>query len=463
MLSPTHEEEITSLVASTLNSYKELPLRLYQISTHTALPSTTLLLTCTKARKYRDEIRPRHGLLRSREFIMKDLYSFDTSAILATETYKQVSEAYAAFFAEIKLPILVAEASSGDMGGDHSHEYHLPNEIGEDTIAQCTSCGYTANDEVAASRLFTDIPQIDDPAKFQVWRGITKDRQKLVNVWYPKTASAHETPNLHAVKAVIPDLDTSIGSGLSAWELVQREEPTQLLNVVDYRLAPSFSTLQDKLSITPSDTEIGGGVNPVTITQSNEKPLDLLQLADGDGCPKCDNGQLKVHKALELGHTFYLGTRYSEPLQATVTLPPSPNPIPLQMGCYGIGLSRIFGAVAEHKADSKGLNWPRAIAPFEVVIISTSKIGDEVLQFHDKLTQSHEGSVKIDAVLDDRKETFGWKMQDADLIGYPVVVVLGKAWREHGQCEIQCRALGVKENVSAENAVSFIKEMLTKM
>ena len=393
---------------------------------------------------------------------MKDLYSFDITQDAATDTYKDVSTAYRAFFADLKLPILVAEASSGDMGGDHSHEYHLSNEIGEDTVAECMSCGYTANDEVAAARL-SGSPSITDPSQFRVWRGITKDKKSLVNVWYPKTESTDEGPNLHAVKDAVAELDTSISDGRSLWPEAASQNDIQLLNVVDHRLAESFDTLKDQLPVIPKDIQLPN-ISSKTIADSNGQPLNLLRLATGDGCPKCDDGTLQVHRALELGHTFYLGTRYSEPLEAHVTLPQKPSKsVPLQMGCYGIGVSRIFGAVAEHKADDKGLNWPRAIAPFEVVIIPTSKINDDTFKFHDMLAGRNDSGLEFDVVLDDRKETFGWKMPDADMTGYPVVVILGKPWREQGLCEVQCRSLGVKESVSVENVPTFLKELLAKL
>ncbi|KAG5932564.1 hypothetical protein E4U53_001266 [Claviceps sorghi] len=465
MLSPTHEEEITSLVASTINSYKDLPLRLYQTT-----------------RKYRDEMRPRHGLLRSREFVMKDLYTFDTSFTSAVKTYREVAEAYRAFFADLKIPVLVAEASSGDMGGSHSHEYHLPNPIGEDTVISCDSCDYTANDEVATARKLSpsdsSMPnqgtQVHD---ISVWRGITKDRKSLINAWYPAKGKADRTTeiNIHAVKQVVADLDTSIDDSVKAWgETLSAStnhtsgSDIKVINIVDMRLASSYNELAnaDKLPIVPAAEQVAKTIvsQPPPITSHNGQALDLLRLMEGDGCPRCETGQLRVQKALELGHTFYLGTRYSEPLALSVTLPGSKEPIPVEMGCYGIGVSRIFGAVAEHKADERGLQWPRAIAPFEVVVIPTSAVTDATLDFYDGLTaQSASGGHSFDAVLDDRKETFGWKMQDADLIGYPVIIVLGKAWRDKGICEVQCRSLSFKENILVEDLAPRLASVLARL
>ena len=280
---------------------------------------------------------------------MKDLYTFDLNPEAAIETYAHVSGAYKAFFADMKLPVHVAEASSGDMGGNYSHEYHLANHIGEDTVASCSSCGYTANDEVAISR------------------------------------------------------------------------------------------------------------KPGNATQEE------AAVAAGDGCPKCENGKLEVSKAIELGHTFYLGTRYSDPLQATYLPKGSTQRIPIQMGCYGIGVSRIFGAVAEHKADTKGLTWPRAIAPFEAVVIPTSGVDETTLSFYDRLEGAGANGSQLDIALDDRNKPFGWKMQDADVIGYPVTIVLGKAWRESKTCEIQCRSLSLKQNVAANDVPKFLQQVLHRL
>ncbi|KAL6858608.1 prolyl-tRNA synthetase [Trichoderma novae-zelandiae] len=455
MLSPTHEEEITSLVASTLNSYKDLPLKLYQIT-----------------RKYRDEIRPRHGLLRSREFIMKDLYTFDLTVASAVETYRDVAAAYSTFFSDLKLPILVAEASSGDMGGEHSHEYHLSHAIGEDSVAACSSCGYAANDEVAAARPSRQLEGAISPVNFGIWRGITKDRTTLVNVWYPRFAdesSSDDSWNIHAVKSVVSELDTSVSDADWFWNEAAHQargqsEGLRLLNVVDSRLAAAFEDLKEELPLFPP----GLGLSHVPQSSTTQTPtgqgLNLLRITDGDGCPRCDAGTLEIHRALELGHTFLLGTRYSVPLEATVALPQNPGVrVPVQMGCFGIGVSRILGAVAEQLADDKGLNWPRAIAPFEVVVIPTSGVNDQTLAFYDSLTKREGIATGLDVVLDDRKEGFGWKMQDADMTGYPVVIVLGKAWRESRICEVQCRRLSVKEDVKADDVPRYVTALLERL
>lgn len=419
-------------------------------------------------------MRPRHGLLRSREFTMKDLYTFDTSFESAIDTYKDVAGAYRAFFAELKMPILVAEASSGDMGGDYSHEYHLAHPIGEDIVMSCDSCDYTANDEVATARPPKHSHQQSTGRNITkddlgVWRGITKDRTTLVNAWYPIKGNneVESEINTLAVKGAVPELDTSINDPVQSWSDAlgdAKNSQPQIINVVDFRLNSAFAQLKETLPLMPDSVEITELVSQSDVTSTRDgEPLNLLRLMEGDGCPRCDTGSLRIHRALELGHTFYLGARYSNPLELSVTLPKSKNPVPVEMGCYGIGVSRIFGAVAEHKVDSRGLNWPRAIAPFEIAVIPTSGVNEQTLEFHDKLTSWSSSGPGFDAVLDDRKETFGWKMRDADMIGYPVTIVLGKAWREKGICEVQCRSLSLKENVTVEDLPTYVTNLLSQL
>ncbi|KPM39979.1 hypothetical protein AK830_g6566 [Neonectria ditissima] len=461
ILSPTHEEEITTLVAGTLKSYKDLPIRVYQIT-----------------RKYRDERRPRHGLLRSREFLMKDLYTFDLTTSAAIETYREVSAAYRGFFSELKLPFIVAEASSGDMGGDLSHEYHLPSAVGEDTVVNCDSCDYAANDEVATAR--SPPPSKDAVAsasQIRVWRGISQDRNVLINVWYPQADAGQPDhgPNLHAVKSAVPDVDTSIDDSLVFWEDALSRGKAKVMNVIDTRLASGFDRLREQLPLLPDSLKSHDAEHSFVGGAGTNTSLNLVRLADGDGCPRCDEGTLKVHRALEVGHTFHLGTRYSVPLDACVTLPQTELPEaageglvpgtrhPVQMGCHGVGVSRIFGAVAEVLADKKGLNWPRSIAPFEVALIPTSGLAEQSLDLYDTLAGRNDFGPGFDVVLDDRKVSFGWKMKDADMVGYPVVVIMGKLWKESRICEVQCRRLSVEEHVSVEELPAFVSGLLERL
>ncbi|KAL2015941.1 hypothetical protein VTK56DRAFT_4513 [Thermocarpiscus australiensis] len=461
LLAPTHEEEITSLVARTVKSYKELPLRLYQIT-----------------RKYRDEFRPRHGLLRGREFVMKDLYTFDSNVQSALETYDKVRAVYSEIFSAMKLPVLSAKASSGDMGGDLSHEYHLATPLGEDRVVSCDSCDYVANEEIADSVLSEEVPA---DAQFQVWRGITKDRTKLVNVWYPKSTKPlgeeglreytdHDI-NLSAVKSVVPDLDPGVEDVVSFWSAATAAETRtakEVVNIVDSRLPPSLCDSLGGLS--PSIPSWPAALHPpeppVSIScyharSRGSRPLSLMRIRTGDKCAQCSSGNLKVQKAMELGHTFFLGTRYSQPLGATTTSPLTGQASPMQMGCHGIGISRVIGAVAEHLADDKGLNWPAVMAPYSCVIITgrDADDGDAVEVFHRINGARGAGRELLDVVLDDREKPLPWKLTDADLIGFPIIVLLGREWRTERRVEVQCRRLGMKQGVAPEDLLCVVEQL----
>lgn len=469
LLAPTHEEEITTLVSKTVKSYKSLPLRLYQIG-----------------RKYRDEIRPRQGVLRSREFLMKDLYTFDYSIQSALSTYEEVRAAYSRLFDELKLPYLVAEASSGDIGGDLSHEYHLPTPIGEDNVISCNSCDYVANEELATAGPIplddtTPGPDTGDVPTANVWRGISKDRLTLVNVWYPASFS-DDSVNTYAIKSILPELDASLNNPIQYWPSSSEPKPhVHLVNIVDYRLGSPFSnalkTNANLEVLLPSGTNVG--LTTITtdfvVSSKDDEPLNLLRIQDGDNCPRCSSGKLKVQKAVELGHTFHLGTRYSDPLEAHVQVPSNliednteskstkkMTTVSMQMGCHGIGVSRIIGAVADHLADEKGLNWPRAIAPFDVIVIPGKNLEGDGEGVSHELANSLD--TKLDVLLDDRPESFPWKMRDADLVGYPIIVILGRGWDSHDKiCEVQCRRLSSVEHVPVRSLVTHVYNLLGQL
>lgn len=504
LLSPTHEEEITIVVRQTLSSHKQLPARLYQITS-----------------KFRDEIRPRKGLLRGREFMMKDLYTFDLSLNSALETYHQVRAAYDKIFAELRLPVLVAEASSGDIGGDLSHEYHLATPEGEDDVVSCTDCQYMANTEVVVGRLQnkTEPDGAIPDQGVRVWRATTKDKKTLVNVWYSASSDVElaATPthprkwddvvNFHAVKRIVPDLDPNVENvELTWWNSVlancsKADSPATtntrntmaVINLVDGRLSGLKDTQavydEIELSSLPFAAEAYSKFNmplAATITEGQDgEPLNLIKVRNGDACPKCDSGTLLLRKATELGHTFHLGVRYSDPMGLTVKLPSSPErksgndaymfsskrptEVNVQMGCHGIGVSRIISAMAEHFSDDNGLNWPRVIAPYEVAIITNKQMAlEDAEKVYDHLAGHDNGEGRatpttmaaMDLVLDDRERSLPWKLKDADLVGYPVLVVLGKAWAESRQCEVQCRQLGYKELIAFDDLKGVVGELL---
>ncbi|KAL7266950.1 hypothetical protein RUND412_010482 [Rhizina undulata] len=467
ILSPTHEEEITTLVSLLVTSYKQLPLRLYQIS-----------------RKYRDERRPRAGLLRGKEFTMKDLYTFDASEQGAIETYEDVQAAYRNLFDELQLPYLVAEADSGNMGGTLSHEYHYASPNGEDRVITCTHCKYTSNEEAAQSRPPEFPTSLPDPTEISVYHGVTRDRKTLINAFFPKhsTDLDSKTPipneiNIHRVRAILPEIDPSVGNPLElfqenftefrAGEEVPMEAGSfsQVVNLFDSRLPrefteTSFSNHTDQPLAREFITDKRIPTTMIT-RDTDEKFLDLLKLREGDGCPRCD-GRLRVTDAIELGHTFHLGTRYTVPLKGVVAGEDGEKKHMI-MGCHGIGVSRMIPALADGFRDAVGLGWPRVVAPFEVVVVGRKGAEGGAEEVYDLLAgRELESGGEVDAILDDRARDLPWKLKDADLIGYPVVVVLGRGWKD-GKVEVQARRKGVKLEVGLGELRTAIRELLKEL
>ena len=442
LLSPTHEEEITEIVASSVNSYKDLPLRLYQVT-----------------RKYRDEARPRQGLLRGREFLMKDLYTFDVTEEEARATYDQVRRAYSAFLDELNLPYLVANADSGSMGGNLSHEYHLASANCEDNIISCKKCDYSTNEELYSGVLGPhELTQSESPLKgcdinpiLTSTPFLSKDKTALFNIITPRDSGPLNT---HLLKKLHPTIDTTLEAPFKTWSALNTKNPTRTrteTQIIDGRLAHLPLSNPTGPTITHHDTA-------------------LTSPSESSTCPSCHSpASLKVCTAIEIGHTFHLGTRYSVPLNAQV-LSSNNKLAPISMGCHGIGVSRLLAAAAGLLMESKGLNWPMKIAPFGAVVVAAPKTAEEdVLSVYDALALSSTPEAaafavpststmgSLDVAIDDRDRPLGWKLNDADLIGYPFIVVLGKAWKARGAVEVQCRRLGVKEEVALGNLVDKLK------
>jgi prolyl-tRNA synthetase len=422
LLAPTHEEEITSVVAASIKSYRDLPLRLYQIG-----------------RKYRDERRPRKGLLRAKEFVMKDLYTFDSTHEQALETYEAVRNAYNNLFDELNIPYTVAEADSGNMGGKLSHEYHFIHSTGEDKIWSCTECKYVANEELVEHKTEPSSPFRD----VVVFTAISKDHKTRINTHIGMPTSKDTDPaafndfiNPHAIRKAAESLGVELATGLEP-DTVKRllQKTNKTVDIYDIRLRGRI----------PAASR-----SPAT--------RDIAAIRPGDGCPKCETGKISPAPGIEVGHTFHLGTRYSEPLNAVIAVPDHNEKLPVHMGCHGIGVSRLIGAAAAVLHDEKGLNWPVAIAPFEAVIVAVKGIPQEQVEMvYDDLQ-----SRGVDVVIDDRPaQSLGWKLKDADMIGYPVIVVMGSPYKKGEGVELQCRRLGYKEML--HNYSDRVPELLHKL
>lgn len=443
---------------------------------------------------------------------MKDLYSFDCSPSSALETYQTVRAVYSSLFKELKVPFLEAEADSGDIGGSMSHEFHFPTSRGEDRLLTCTHCSYVVNEELAET-VVSGEHEVDSDVRSQlysntntrVWRGISKDRSTLVNIWYQEKESTDFDSNLtrvnfHAVKNAFSEFDPSVDDTSLFYsesspstdqsctdELSQKIN--RIINIVDFRVpVPILKLIKSRdLQLKLFPASLNNRKNQIEVEDlfedsSSGKKFNLLRHQDGDTCPICLNSSMKICKAVEIGHTFYLGARYCEPLGASVSVPsdvinregmiPELDPggqhrsnrrVHIQMGCYGIGVSRVIGAVADMLADDKGLNWPRVMAPYEVVIIPSKGLDAGAEEVYDQLDTRSDIAPRIDQAIDDRKLSFPWKMQDADLIGYSVIVVVGRRWRNEKVCEVQCRRLKIHSEVSINDLKNYINSLLIQL
>ncbi|KAL7315213.1 hypothetical protein PS15m_006694 [Mucor circinelloides] len=430
LLAPTHEEEITQLVAAQLQSSKQLPIRLYQIG-----------------RKYRDELRPRAGLLRGREFIMKDLYSFDATQQDAYIAYDQVAQAYRNIFERVGVPFVVAEADSGNIGGSKSHEYHLISPVGEDTLLTCDSCGYTANEELAVGKLDQQF-KVNSTALTDL---ISLRSVDTTIVSY-KATNAAEDGVVEGLAAIFtpPQRDANVlkvQTQLSKYLKSQNqmsERATMDMDIVPKAKVDSM----DPATISHLHIFVDDALD-LHLQPSKQLTMhsqDHFRLAkEGDHCVSCADKNIKLSsvKAIECGHTFYLGTKYSSVLDCGFreSGKMGGDKVPAEMGCYGIGITRLLAAVAEARYDAKGIAWPTSLAPYSICIVPTDdrkqEFKDIANQIYDQLGESFKG----DIVIDDRRSGFGAKMKDAELVGYPYTIIIGpKALQqEQPQLEIHQR------------------------
>ncbi|WP_132744906.1 proline--tRNA ligase [Scopulibacillus darangshiensis] len=408
-LGATHEELITSLVRDELNSYKKLPMTLYQIQT-----------------KYRDERRPRFGLLRGREFIMKDAYSFHDKSESLDERYQMMYDAYSRVFERCGLNFRAVIADSGAMGGKDTHEFHALASIGEDTIAYSDESDYAANTEMAEVL----PPDADFTADAEVQAAFFRANDDTIAVYYLKGDEVNDVK----VKNVL---------GVEILEALTDEEIQELqfdpLNPSDHIKVMADQWVE---VISNGSLFVGEGqkrYNDINFGQDlHIKHFhDLRFIKEGDPSPD-GRGWIKFARGIEIGQVFKLGTRYSEAMNA-VFLDEQGKSKPLIMGCYGIGVSRTLSAVAEQYHDEKGLTWPNALAPYKIHIIPVNVKNDEQLTLAEQLHLQL--GDKWDVLLDDRKERAGVKFADADLIGCPVRITVGKRAGE-GYIEVKIRKTG---------------------
>lgn len=460
---PTHEEIVTDLISRFISSYRQLPLTLYQIQT-----------------KFRNEERPRFGVLRTSEFIMKDAYSFHTSLESLNETYDRIYKAYCKIFSRSGLPFLPVEAESGPIGGDASHEFMIPSPNGEDKVVHCEACGYAANTE-KAEIFFTepekpDVPikeiaELDTPGAHtveQVCKFLKAKSNKLIKTLIyliDGKAAAVLVRGDHEAN------ENKIRKALGA-DKVELADPGTIEKVTGAPVGFAGPvTLNEPIPVY-ADNSLLSCVNMITGANKNEKHLvnvnldrdakiekygDLRNAVDGDGCPRCSK-ILKIREAIEVGHVFKLGTKYSDLLNAKY-LDTDETQKTVIMGCYGIGVNRIVAGLVETSYDEAGIVWPVAIAPFEVVI-TPLKVNDEpTMELAEKL-YNELNAVGVDCILDDRDQRAGVKFKDADLIGFPIRIVLGPKGMEEGKIEVKWRWEKDSQMLDISSAVETISDWL---
>lgn len=466
-LGPTHEEMITDLVRDEVRSYKQLPLLLYQIQD-----------------KFRDERRPRFGLMRSREFIMKDLYSFDKDIAGMNESYKKMYDAYTKIYTRMGLEFRPVEADNGAIGGGHSHEFTVLADAGESNIVYCSKCDYAASDEKAELKPIA-MPSEEAEPLSKIATPDTNTIEAVVNllkVPVEKTIKAvayqTDTDELvlvfvrgdHAVNEVkvINQLDGALELRMADEEAIKSvggypgfmspigiKEGTRIL--VD-------ATVMNMSNAVAGANEEGYhyvNVNPKRdFTQESIVITDLRMVKEGDPCPHCGAG-LNMTRGIEAGQVFTLGTKYSKAMGATF-LDENGKEQPLYMGCYGIGVGRTMAAAIEQNNDEQGIVWPRAIAPYEVVVVAVNAKKADQLEYAEKVYAECQ-KAGLDTLLDDRKERAGVKFKDCDLIGYPVRVVIGPKAIEEGQIEIKVRKTGEVFTVAYDEYLLKVQELLNNL
>ncbi len=440
-MGPTHEEVVTDIVRNTVNSYRQLPLNLYQIQT-----------------KFRDEIRPRFGLMRGREFIMKDAYSFDLEETDADTSYEKMYQAYRRIFERCGLKFSAVEADSGAIGGAFSHEFMVLAESGEDAIVSCGGCEYAANVEKAEVRVSAEAAA----APAQALAKVETPNQKSIE----EVANFLKVPADKLVKTLIVQTDSDelvavllrgdrelneikLLNFLGCDWVVMAEEaevvkatgaPTGFAGPVGLKLR----IIADNEVRQMSDFVIGANEKDVHFTGANlerdfkvETFADLRQAVAGDPCPRCD-GRLESWRGVEVGHVFKLGTKYSEAMGATV-LDDQGHSRELIMGCYGIGIGRTVAASIEQNHDDNGIIWPMPIAPFQVLVVMLNPNDDAVRGAAESL-YAELLELGVEVLLDDRDERPGAKFKDADLIGIPLRVTVGARGLKQEQVELKARA-----------------------
>ncbi len=459
VLGPTHEEMMVDLVRGRVTSYKNLPLHLYQINL-----------------KFRDEARPRFGLMRGREFLMKDSYSFHASEADMKQEFDLMEKTYSKIFTRLGLDFRVVEADSGAIGGSGSKEFMVLADSGEDTIVICSECEYAANVEAAKrapySYAFTEqnledvhtpnVKTIEEVSQFLkvgkeetvkavVKKAIFDDKEELFVFFVRGCDDLEETKALNATEAN---------------DLIDVEEKElESLGISPgfigfYHLANLPITAVFDGELADKNSYVCGANRADYHTVGAKVPKealfkDLIEVKAGDKCPCCEK-ELMYKKGIEVGHIFQLGTKYSQPLNANFLDENGKNK-PFEMGTYGIGVSRLLAAIIEQNHDEKGCIWSKTTAPYLVDIVVSNSKNEEQQKAGETIYQALQ-ELNIDVILDDRKDRFGFKMKDYELIGFPYAIIVGKRLEE-GKVEFVQRSSGEKTEMSLEEAIAQCQQL----
>ena len=451
-LGPTHEEVVTDLIRRIVRSYRELPLNLYQIQT-----------------KFRDEVRPRFGLMRGREFIMKDAYSFHTDVEDCRREYDNMFQTYKRIFTRCGLQFRPVEADTGAIGGSQSHEFQVLAESGEDAIVSCNTCEYAANvqkAEIKAHRPAArdlnakspELQKVSTPGKksvLEVAEFLKLAPEKFIKTLVYKTDAQELVAALVRGDHEINEVKLQAVLGSREIALANEAEVAAATHVVPGFLGP----IGLKLRVV-ADLSVQGMRGAVTganetdahfIEVDQERDFtpsafaDLRLAVDGDSCPRCDQGRLETYRGIEVGQVFYLGKKYSESMGATY-LDAEGRERPVEMGCYGIGISRLVAAAVEQNNDANGIIWPFSIAPFHVLLLPINYKDKAIQEVSDRLYQElHKRGIEV--LLDDRDERPGVKFKDADLIGIPLRMTVGAKGLEKGRVELRWRRDGKVDEI----------------
>jgi prolyl-tRNA synthetase len=460
-LGPTHEEVITDIVRREVRSYRQLPLNLYQIQS-----------------KFRDEIRPRFGLMRGREFIMKDAYSFDVDESGADVVYEKMYQAYRRIFERCGLRFRAVEADTGNIGGTSSHEFMVLADSGEDAIVSCDSCEYAANVEKAEIR----DTQVETPAPTQALQKVATPARRTIE----EVAEFLKVRPEQLIKTLIvqTDADETVAVllrgdrelndiklcrllGCNEVELAGEEQVKQVTGAPSGFAGPVglqvriFADLEVRSMV---DAIVGANESDVHYTGvacgrdfTVETFADLREAVAGDLCPRC-SGKLEVWRGIEVGHVFKLGTKYSEALEASFLDAQGQEQV-LFMGCYGIGVGRTVAAAIEQNHDKNGIIFPMPLAPFQVIVTMVNPNDEQVSQAAVALYQELLG-LGIEVLLDDRDERPGSKFKDADLLGIPLRVTVGSRGLKEGALELQERRSGQREMFPVVEVAGVVAERI---